>query len=80
MNTVIFTGWKTGLKKISLTHLLKEKCNLSFTHAKLFVDAIVKDITIEVECSTKEKMNSLIKEATKLGAICKASDNKLTKA
>jgi len=80
MNTVIFTGWKEGLKKISLTNLLREKAGLSLTQAKLNVDAIVDGVTIEVKCSTISKMESLVREATELGAICKVSKMNLVRA
>jgi hypothetical protein len=80
MNTVIFTGWKEGLKKISLTNLLREKADLSLTQAKLNVDAIVDGVTIEVNCSTVSKMESLFKEATAIGAVCKISKNNLVRA
>jgi len=80
MNTVIFTGWNDGLKKISLTSLLRDKAGLSLTQAKLNVDAIVNGVIVEVNCTTITKMESLVKEATKLGAICKISKKNLVKA
>lgn len=71
MKEVILTGWNNGLKKISLTHLLKGKCCMSFTQAKLVVDALVDGITVKVTCEDPE---GFVKEATELGAICKVSE------
>ena len=68
METVIFTGWKEGLKKISLTHLLKETCVISLTQAKMLVDALVKGV-VDVKC---KEATTLLKEAKLLGAIRKS--------
>lgn len=64
MYSVIFKGWNEGFKKITFTHLLREKAMLSPTQAKVYLDAILEGITIRVECATKEIMDTIQKEAT----------------
>ncbi len=66
METVVFTSWKEGLKKISLTHLLNDRCGISLTQAKILVDALVKGVVVDVKC---REAKALLKEAKNLGAV-----------
>lgn len=65
---VIFTGWKEGIRKISLTHALHEHAGLSLTQSKLNVDAIINNITVDVWCPTREEAKNLLFKACELGA------------
>jgi hypothetical protein len=76
MNTVKFTGWQEGIKKITLTHLLNEKAGLSLTQAKLNVDAIIDGVTVEILCPTAKATKELFNKASQLGAICEISSSK----
>jgi len=77
METVVFIGWEEGLKKVSLTHLIKNECNLSFTQSKLIVDTLVKGVKVAVKC---QNPTSLVQEAKLLGAIGEIKRDKLTYA
>ncbi len=70
MAKILFKGWVYGLKKISLTELLQEKCGLTFKEAKSKTDALLEDETFVIETESIEKADELVREATAIGAVC----------
>lgn len=71
MPKVLFSGWKSGLEKISLTKLFQQKAHLSLKEAKGKTDALLDGETFVVEIESIEQAEELISEATAIGAVCK---------
>ena len=70
MPKVLFTGWRYGLEKISLTKLFQNRANLSLKEAKSRTDALLDGKTFVIEIESIEQAEELIKEATAIGAVC----------
>ena len=68
MNTIKFTGWKKGARKISFIELLKEKGDMQLTEAKLVKDRIVNnDEVVEIVINDEQNAKIIIKQANALG-------------
>lgn len=68
MDTVVFSGWNKGLKKVHFTFLLRQYAELSLANAKRIVDSILEGNNEFVQCKTKDKASKLAAEASKIGA------------
>jgi hypothetical protein len=70
MPKVILTGWKPGLRKVSLTELLQRHVNPSLVQAMGYVDRLLNGESITVDFSYGHDAADFAREATALGAIC----------
>ena len=70
MTRVELIGWRKGLKKISLNHLLREFGGKGLAEAKLDVDRLLDGGRVVVECADLEAARSFCEQATSLGADC----------
>jgi ribosomal protein L7/L12 len=68
MSKVVLTGWKAGLKKVSLTTLLREQAALSLADAKHRVDALLTGDEVILEIAGLDKAEELLDAAKALGA------------
>src|SRR5438309_543267 len=64
---VRITGWRPGLQKISLTHLLAEAGNLRLPEAKRLVDRLLASESVEVTVP-RPRAGDLVAELVELGA------------
>jgi hypothetical protein len=75
MTTIRLTGWRVGLRKVSLTKLLQEKARLPLVRAKHLVDEILegRPVTVDLpECENPRDVSNAIRE---LGASCEVRDD-----
>ena len=70
MATIVFKGWKVGMRGIPFIHLLIEKTNLSLKPAKKIKERIMDDETIELTVLNDAIANEIVIEARKLGVVC----------
>lgn len=63
------TGWKPGLKKISLATLLVKRLNVSIAVAKKYVDDLGAGEVIAVEIDSGSA-SDFVRELEQLGVIC----------
>jgi hypothetical protein len=70
MPTLILTGWKPGLRKVSLTELLQRRVNVSLVQAKGCVDRLLDGKSIAIDFSHGHNADHFAREATMLGVIC----------
>jgi len=71
MATIIFEGWKVGMQKIPFIHLLNLKVGLSLKESKKIKDDVVDGHIVKIHVKSYDFANEIIKEATKLGVICR---------
>ena len=74
MVQLILKGWKTGLKKVSLTKLLKERTRLTLAPAKDCVDQLLEGETVYIEIASASEARQLAEEISELGVICEVRE------
>jgi hypothetical protein len=62
-------GWREGLLKISMTHLLQEHLSLTLTDAKATVDEVVGGQTVSFTLDNGINATALRDELERIGAI-----------
>jgi len=70
MTHIRMNGWRTGLKKISLTELIYHNTSLSLAEAKNCVDQLIQGDAVVIPVSDTTLATTFIEQATALGAIC----------
>jgi hypothetical protein len=66
---VVLTGWKPGLKKISLDMLLVKRLHVSIVVAKKYVDDLIAGDVIELEIDSATA-SEFLNELTESGVVC----------
>jgi ribosomal protein L7/L12 len=69
------TGWREGLKKISLTETLKQNTTLSVKEAKDCVDRLLDGEVVIVDLLPTVNLQELVERVTDIGADCKIEDD-----
>jgi hypothetical protein len=69
---VVFTGWRTEVKTVSLIHLIAEKASVSLSRAKGFVDALVNIPVIRFEMVDAQMARETASELSRFGLPCSA--------
>lgn len=70
MYRVTITGWKVGLKKISLNDLLREHAGYSLSQARQAVDGLLAGRSFAFDVSDERSVILFCESATAIGAIC----------
>jgi ribosomal protein L7/L12 len=68
------TGWRVGLKKISMTHALQEHLGLGLKDAKGAVDKVANGEAVSFVLEEPDKAEALAKALEAVGAIVELSD------
>lgn len=71
MAKIILKGWNDGLQKVSLTKLQIDLLGKSLKESKLNVDYLLDDKEVIIEIENLDLANEFIKEAEKIGVICR---------
>ena len=66
---LVLTGWKPGLKKVSLDMLLVKRLKVSIAVAKKHVDDLLAGGVIELEIDPASA-SDFVRELEELGVIC----------
>lgn len=69
MAQVQITGWREGLRKVSMTRALQEHAGLGLGAAKSVTDAILDGEVVDVPCASEEIATALADRLAGLGAI-----------
>lgn len=74
MIQIRFTGWKPGLRKVTLDKLLREKVPMPLADAKRVVDRMLEGEEVVVEVDSSTNASDLVVQARDAGAICEQVD------
>jgi hypothetical protein len=69
MHRVVITGWREGLRKISLTHLIQARTGRRMAEAKRRTDDVLEGHPVVLEVPSEEAALSLVEELRQLGAL-----------
>jgi ribosomal protein L7/L12 len=72
MPDVIITGWREGLRKISMSRLLREHCGLGLRESKACVDRLLAGESVRVIVADGETAETLIGRLAEVGAVAEA--------
>jgi hypothetical protein len=70
MATILLTGWREGMEKVTLCKLQMEYLNLPLTQSKHNVDKLLNGELIKIEVHDIELAREFIRQADKIGADC----------
>ncbi len=73
MKRVVLTGWKPGLKKVSLADLLKKAPGYNLKLAHEAVNRLMEGGSVEITLED-DQVGTFIEAVESLGAVCKLSD------
>lgn len=75
MATVRVTGWRVGLRKVSVTQTIQRHAGLSLHAAKSVTDTILDGQVVELPDLDSDAASALVAELARLGAdACIVSD------
>ncbi len=70
MPRLVMTGWNKGMKKVSLSMLLKEDAHLGLREAKRCVDRLLEGETVVIELPPTCEPRAMATKVRKLGIEC----------
>lgn len=70
MTTVTITGWRDGLNKIELNHVLRQHVGCGLAEAKSAVDRLLAGETLTYEFPDGESASAFSRSASAVGAVC----------
>ena len=73
MTTVTISGWREGLNKVQLNHLLRQHTGCGLGEAKHAVDQLLAGETLAYEFSDSESASDFRRSAEAVGAVCPCS-------
>ena len=68
---LVITGWKPGIKVISLLTLVRQHNHLGLKAGKEAVDGLLDGKEIVVECQDEAQYLVVRQEVERLGAVCR---------
>jgi len=76
MTTVTITGWREGLNKVQLNHLLRQHAGFGLGEAKRAVDELLAGETLRYEFPDDESASTFHQSADAIGADCSTVGDK----
>jgi len=73
MTRVTIAGWKEGLNKVQLNHLLRRHAGYGLREAKRAVDQLLEGGSITFESPDPDSANEFCLSAEAIGAVCFAT-------
>ena len=73
MTNVKITGWREGLNKVQLNHLLRQHGGYGLGEAKRAVDALLNGETVTFESADPASASAFCRSACAIGAECHTS-------
>jgi hypothetical protein len=70
MTTVTITGWREGLNKVELNHLLRQHAGCGLGEAKRAVDQLLAGQPLTYEFRDGESASAFCRSASAVGAVC----------
>jgi hypothetical protein len=77
MSKVILAGWRPGLEKVRLNHLLREQAGLSLLDAKNGVDELLHGGSVVVEIADADSAMRFAEQAQVLGTTSRVEHNRV---
>jgi len=74
METIVFEGWKVGMRKIPFIKLLNLKVGLSLKESKRIKDSVVEGETNKIQVDSLDFALEIINEASELGVKCRLQE------
>ena len=68
---LVITGWKPGIKRISLLDLVRQHNHWGLKAGKEAVDGLLDGKEIVIECKDEAQYFAVRQEVERLGAICR---------
>lgn len=69
-------GWKPGLKKVAMTHLLRTHAGLSLNEAKCITDNVLEGQVVSLERVDSSTVHHLARALEAIGAVVSISGGK----
>ncbi|GEM_PF-3241789 len=69
MTKIVFYKWQPGFDKIGFYRLLRKELGYSLATAKKTVDLLMEGKTIEIELTSPELAEQILRQAEQLGAV-----------
>ena len=70
MIRVTITGWREGLNKVQLNHLLRQHAGYGLGEAKRAVDELLAGESLTIESPDPESASAFCVSANAIGAVC----------
>lgn len=72
--TVVITGWRTGLRKVSLTSLIQDYAGVGLTAAKRYTDDVLEGRPVVLALSSNERAAEFCDALRDIGAQAEVRD------
>jgi hypothetical protein len=72
MTRVTITGWREGLNKVQLNHLLRQHAGHGLAEAERAVDGVLAGESYAFESPDPESARAFCRSASAIGAVCSA--------
>lgn len=69
MRRAVITGWRAGLKKVSLTKLLHDACGYSLSQAKGITDSVLDNQSVTLELPD-DQFAQIVVSLKEIGVKC----------
>jgi hypothetical protein len=73
MTRVTITGWREGLNKVQLNHLLRQHAGYWLGEAKRAADGLLAGESLTFECADPESASAFCLSARLIGAVCQTA-------
>jgi hypothetical protein len=80
MTTVKISGWRDGLNKVQLNHLLRQHTGCRLGEAKNAVDQLLAGESLAYEFSDSESASNFRRSAEAVGAVCSCTADELERS
>ena len=80
MNAVVITGWRTGLKKIFLTKLIRLYTGYGLAKGKHCVDEVLEGKKVVLAELSGQQVREFMVQAHEVGAICEVVSDEVLAA
>jgi hypothetical protein len=77
MARIVITGWRQGLNKVQLNHLLRQHAGLALSEAKRAVDDLLAGERLTFESPDATSASAFCESANAIGAISHATTEPL---
>lgn len=70
MTTVTITGWREGLNKVQLNHLIRQHTACGLEEAKRAIDQLLAGESLRYDFIESESASTFCQSADAIGAVC----------
>jgi len=70
MPRIVLTGTEIGVRKVSLSKILKARAGFTLAQAKSVVDKILEEQPVSIDVADFPMAEALVRDLRSLGAVC----------